>query len=118
MQKQIVKVNALSYAHLIRLLMDGDYNCTELAEETGLHYVTVLHYTRELYKVKAIHIARWEPDCRGRHLIKVYKIGTAKDIKRPRMTRAERQQRARAKKKAMQLIGRMATYSSPTAQLV
>ena len=96
-----VKINAYTYAQLIKLLLEGTYNCTELAEETGLHYVTVLQYTRELYRAKAAHICAWEKDIRGRDVIKVYKLGPGKDAKRESMTKAERQQRSRAKKKAI-----------------
>ena len=109
MPRQIVKVGALSYANMIKLLLDGDYTCAELAEETGLHYVTILHYTRELHKAKAVHITRWEPDTRGRYLCKVFKIGSDKDAKRPSMTRAERQQRCRDKANAIKLIHRTAS---------
>jgi len=59
--KQIkVKVGALSYAQLILYMLEGIHNCQELADLTGLHYVTVLQYTRELYKAKACHICSWE----------------------------------------------------------
>lgn len=44
------KVNAMSQAQLIKLLLDGDRTCAELADESGLHYVTVLEYCRELHK--------------------------------------------------------------------
>ena len=44
--KRIIKINAITQAHLIKLLLDGKFNCQELAAETGLHYVTVLQYTR------------------------------------------------------------------------
>jgi predicted ArsR family transcriptional regulator len=98
--KRVIKVNAMAYGHLIRLLIDGDRSCQELAEETGLHYVTVLQYTRELHRAGAVHIARYEPDAYGRHTTKIYRVGLGKDAKRVRMTQAERQARYRAKKQA------------------
>jgi len=96
-----VKVNAMSYALLIKSLMHGDLTMTELTEETGLHYVTVREYCKELHKVGAIHINRYEPDACGRHTIKVYKLGEARDAKRPKMTGAERQARRRALLRAL-----------------
>lgn len=51
-----IKINAISQAHLIALMLDGIYTCKELAEETGLHYVTVLQYTRELHRAGAAYI--------------------------------------------------------------
>lgn len=107
MRSPLVKVSAITYAQLIKYLLDGDYSCAELAQETGLHYVTVLNYTRALYRAGAIHICRWDADSRGRHLTKIYKIGAGKDAKRFKLTHAERQARVRAKHKAIQLINRM-----------
>lgn len=96
-----VKVNAMSYALLIKALMPGDLTLTELAEETGLHYVTVRAYCKELHKARAVHIARFEPDTRGRHTIKIYKLGTARDAPRPKLTGAQRQARRRAVLRAL-----------------
>lgn len=104
----LMKINAYHQAKLIKLLLEGTYSCRELAEETGLHYVTVLEYTRELHRHKAAHICMWEKDNRGRDLTKIYKLGEGKDAKRSRMTPAERQQRLRDKRKALAMIGMMA----------
>lgn len=99
--KRIAKINRFTQAHLIKLLLDGTYNCQELAEETGLHYVTVLDYTRELHRVGAAYIDHWEKDSRGRDVIKVYKLGVGKDAKRHVRSAVERQRAYRAKKKQM-----------------
>lgn len=98
-----VKVNAMSYALLIKHMLEGIYNCRELAEMTGLHYVTVLQYTRELYRAKACHIAMWEKDARGRDMVKVYKLGEGRDARRAKLTAAQRQARTRSKQRALQL---------------
>jgi predicted ArsR family transcriptional regulator len=102
--KRIVKINALTQAQLIKLMLDGTYTCTELAEMTGLHYVTVLQYTRELHRAGAAHISSWEKDARGRDVIKVYKIGAGKDAKREKLTQVQRQARHRAKVKGIELM--------------
>lgn len=107
--KRIIKINAITQAHLIKLLLEGTYTCQELAEETGLHYVTVLQYTRELHRAKAAFICAWEKDARGRDLSKIYKIGVGKDVKRQKLTQNERQTRYRAKRKAVELLRRMVT---------
>lgn len=96
-----VKINAYSYAQMIKLMMEGTYNCQELANEIGLHYVTVLQYARELYRAGAAHICAWEKDIRGRDVIKVYKLGPGKDAKREKLSDGEKQRRLRAKKKAI-----------------
>lgn len=99
----LVKVNAWAYAQLIKHMLEGTYNCRELAELTGLHYVTVLQYTREMYRAGACHVCMWEQDARGRDMVKVYKLGDGKDAKRRRLTAGERQARVRAKKRALAL---------------
>jgi predicted ArsR family transcriptional regulator len=116
---ELRKINAIaqtkepSSASCVRILhmLDsfGDMSCAELADmATGLHYVTVLQYTRELYRAGAAHIARFEADDRGRHIVKIYKIGRAKDAKRVRLTSAQRQARRRE---------RLAAVASPLLQL-
>lgn len=104
----LMKINAYHQARLIKLLLEGTYSCAELAKETGLHYVTVLEYTRELHRAGAAHIAMWEKDGRGRDMIKVYKLGLGKDAKRAKLTAAQRQQRMRDKRKAMAVNNLMA----------
>lgn len=108
LKRQQVKVGAITYAQLILHMLDGNHTCEELAALSGLHYVTVLQYARELHKAGAAHISSWEKDSRGRDVIKVYKIGHGKDAKRQRMTQAERQARSRAKKASIEMIQRMA----------
>lgn len=103
-RRKIVKVGALSYAQLIKYMIEGIYTCRELAELTGLHYVTVLQYTRELWAAKACHIASWDQDSFGRDALKVYKIGPGRDAKRRKLTGAERQARVRAKQRSLQLL--------------
>lgn len=106
-RKQI-KVGALTYAQLIKFMLEGAYSCEELAELTGLHYVTVLHYTRELHAAGAAHITSWNKDDRGRDNIRIYMIGEGKDAKRQSMTMSQRQQRYRDKMKSIEMIKRMA----------
>lgn len=106
--KTIVKVGALSYARLVKLMLEGIYNCDELAEETGLHYVTVLHYTRELHKVGAAHICDWDKDRCGRDALKIYKLGEGKDKSRHKTPSKEISRRYRARLKSQETIHMMA----------
>ena len=114
--KRMIKINAIMQAQLIKLLLEGTYTCAELAEMTGLHYVTVLQYTRELHRVGAAHIAEWEKDWRGRDLSKIYKLGVGKDKPRQRKTQAERQIAYRAKKKQMKLMEQLWSVQSAGQQ--
>lgn len=119
--KRLIKVNALTQAHLIKLLLDGDRTCEELAEETGLHYVTVLHYTRELHRAGACFIHHYEKDVRGRDNSKVYKLGVGKDAKRFKLTDAQKQARMRERRRMAQLLGlscRTPSASKPTSASV
>lgn len=95
-----IKINTITQAQLIKLLLEGVYSCRELAEHTGLHYVTVLQYTRELHRAGAAHICRYEHDPRGRALIKVYKLGEGKDAKRKPVADAEKARQYRERKRA------------------
>jgi predicted ArsR family transcriptional regulator len=108
MKRTVRKLNAITQAQLIKLLLEGIYTCEQLAEETGLHYVTVLQYTRELHRFGAAHISSWEKDCRGRDIIKVYRLGEGKDAKRHKMTDSQRQARYRSKRKQIEMNQRMA----------
>ena len=103
--KRIIKINAITQAHLIKLLLDGQFNCQELAAETGLHYVTVLQYTRELHRAGAAYICRWEKDRRGRDIKKIYKIGEGQDARRKKITGQQRQANCRAREAAAKLLG-------------
>lgn len=106
--KRIIKINAITQAHLIKLLLDGRFNCQELADETGLHYVTVLQYTRELHRAGAAYICRWEKDRRGRDIKKVYKLGEGRDAKRQKQTPGQRQANCRAREATARLLGVLA----------
>jgi hypothetical protein len=103
--KRIIKMGAITQAQLIKLMLDGELTCVELAEETGLHYVTVLQYTRELHRAKACFIHHYEKDRRGRDNAKVYKIGVGRDAKREKLTPAQRQARVRDRRRMAALLG-------------
>lgn len=105
--RKLSKVNALAFAHLVKYLNEASYSCAELAEMTGLHYVTVLDHTRTMHKVGALHICAWHPDSRGRHLIKIYAIGERRDAKRPKKTPAERQAAYRTKQQQIDITRRL-----------
>ena len=98
-----VKVGAISYAQLVLHMLQGDLTCKELAKETGLHYVTVLQYARELHAVKAAYISCWEKDSLGRDNIKVYKIGKGRDAKRSAQSRAEIARTYRSKLRGIEM---------------
>ena len=101
-----MKVGAMSYAKLIRYLMEGTLTCNELAIATGLHPLTVYQYTRALHKERVIHIAFWEGE--GRSKTKIYMLGNKPDAKRIKKDRSVISREYRERKKQMELNQRMA----------
>jgi hypothetical protein len=106
--RKMVKIGALSSATLMFHMLEGTYTCKQLAEQTGLHYGTVLDYTRALYKVGACHICGWEEDAHGRRTVRVYQLGFGTDMKKPVMTAKEKSQRYRDKQLNKKMLFRMA----------
>lgn len=102
----LLKVNQDTYARLFKVLLHEVSTAHELAEETGLHVVTVQSLMRTLKKHKVVHVCEWEADRLGRDVTPVYKLGVGKDKPRHKFTARERQARHRAKKLASEaLIG-------------
>ena len=97
----MIRVNAMSFALLVKMLIEGTRTAEELAEITGLHKQTVYQYTRELHKAKAVHIADWEKDTKGRDSKPVFMIGHKPDAKRSALTRAQIAANYRARKKKL-----------------
>lgn len=94
------KMSPPRYAKLIHHLLEGEYNCRELAALTDLHYITVLEYTKALHAhvPKVIYIAKWDKDSLGRESVRVYAFGDKEDAARRTLGRAEQQRRYRARK--------------------
>jgi len=114
--KRQIKINAITQAQLIKLLLEGTYTCAELAEMTGLHYVTVLQYTRELHRAGAAHISGWEKDRRGCDVAKIYKLGVGNDKRRQRKSDAEKQAAYRTKKKQIKVMEMLTSCSAPSVE--
>lgn len=97
------RINQLSNAKLIRLLLEGVLDCKALAAESGIHYTTVLSYVAALRTEGAVYIDHWEPDARGAMRVKVYRLGVGVDALQPTYTNAERSKRYRENKKGRAL---------------
>lgn len=106
-------MGAISYAKMLALLMEGTRTCAEVAEEVGLHYLTVCQYTRELHREGVLHVATWEKDTRGRDAMKIYKLGEGKDAKRQKMTQAQRAARYRSKKTKTAFVNLISAPAAP-----
>ena len=97
------RINQLSNAKLIRLLLEGELPAIALAAESGIHYTTVLAYIKALHVEGAVYIDHYEPNSRGAMCVKVYKLGIGVDAKPPTLTDAQRGKRYRQTVKARAL---------------
>jgi predicted transcriptional regulator len=111
-----VRVSALTFAMMLECLMHKEgVTCKEIAKETGLHYTTVLIYTKMLWKRKIIHIAGWCEDSRGRKQKKLYAFSYGaikRDVKKPPKQTVEEKnrinrERYRAKRMIEMTAGRI-----------
>ena len=110
------KVNALTFAIMCKLLMEGTRTCQELADDTGLHKLTIYDWTRELHRQGIIHICMWEGE--GRSSTRIFKFGPGKDVARPVKTRAQVHADYRAKRKAARVLHRMAGSIQQQGEMV
>lgn len=100
------KVNAMSFSIMCKLMMDGTRSCYELAEDTGLHILTIYDWTREMHRQGIIHICMWEGE--GRSSTRIFKFGPGKDAPRPIKERSRIHAEYRARQRAALLLQRMA----------
>jgi len=52
-------LNAITYSHLMRALMDGEHTRAQLGIITGLHGETVSRYVGQLHRRRVVRIADW-----------------------------------------------------------
>jgi hypothetical protein len=101
--RKIRRINQLSNAKLVRLLLVGELSCEALAAESGIHYMTVLDYVGAMRNEGALFIDHYEADSRGAMRVKIFKLGFGEDAIQPVLTRAERSKRYRENRKAREL---------------
>jgi hypothetical protein len=103
-----VKMNAILTIRVIKLLFYNEMTAHDIAEETGLHLVTVSRYVREMHKQKMAHIVGWEKDVKGRDATAVWKFGYGRDKPRAVVSAAERQRTYKQRLAQKEMIQRMA----------
>jgi hypothetical protein len=94
----MIKINGMSFALLIKALRTGDKSLVDLADASGLHYLTTAHYVRELHKVGEVHVSRLRADTLGRMSVKLHTLGPGIDAKRDPQSNRERKRRQRERK--------------------
>lgn len=94
----MVRVNAMTAAHMIGEMLDGPSSAKMLSEVSGMQLPSVWRWMRALHKAGVIRIVGWERDQQGSFRIALYQLGRGKDAPKPsKMTNAERLRRYRAK---------------------
>jgi DNA-binding transcriptional ArsR family regulator len=89
---------------MLYLISKEPHSAKELAEETGLYYLTVINHLRPLYQRKLIHIAGWEQDSQNRFSIRLFKFGPGKDAVPPRLSKPEKDKKRRDRKRLAKLL--------------
>ena len=100
---QMIKVNQLHYALLIKSLMESPATVYELTEEIGLHIRTCRELMNLFKKHQVVHISGWAEDKAGKIHIPIYSLGYAKDKKRITKSGALRTKTYRANKKLREM---------------
>ena len=76
-------LNSTAWAVFIQTLAEDGGTLQDLAQESGLSIWTISKVLRSLHKRGAIHVASWDNDTLGRPSVRLWKLGRAKDAKRP-----------------------------------
>lgn len=103
--KSPVRISHLSSALLMATLYSGAHTLAELAEESGLHPITVGQYVRALRKQGICYIAGWSEDTRGRLTRAEYRFGAKPDVARPpARSTAQRSREQRQRRNHMRVL--------------
>jgi len=97
------KVNQTAYAIALRSLLDGPVTVQDIMHETGLSVATTRSLMRTLKQYRVVHIGSWEQNSQSKWIVPVYVIGAGRDAKRPKMSRAEVNERYKRKKEQLAL---------------
>lgn len=110
---------AIHYAHLVLLLMTEGGTQAQLAEKTGFSVPTIRRYLRALRnvrdstgkKARMVRICDWDESANGAMTTPVYKLEPGPDVKRPRISDAERQRRYRTNRAKRNLVGSPSVFA-------
>lgn len=99
-------LNAITYSHLIRALMDGEHTRGELARITGLHGQTVDRYVTQLHRRRVVRVADWERNPVNGNWCPLFTLnfGELADMPKPKpKKRAEVDREYRGRRKAIEM---------------
>lgn len=104
-------LNAITYSHLMRMLMDGEHTRAELARGTGLHAETVNRYVRQLHRRGVVRISDWHINPVNRNAVPCFTLnveGLADEPKPKPRGKAVIEKEYRARQKAIRVNRLMA----------
>lgn len=90
-----MKVNAICYAIMIRMLMERPCTIQEVIDETGLGMRSVCNTLRVWKRHGILYRAALAQDSVGRWNIPLYRLGKGKDCPPRRMSREEKNEKDR-----------------------
>lgn len=111
---------ATMLAKLVSLLLvpppgEAGLSYDDLADLTGLHVHTVRRYLLAMREARprAARISGWDLDSRGNPSIRLFALGRAPDVPRPKMSNAERQRRQVLRKRQQRIQNALAGVATP-----
>lgn len=98
-----LKINAISFALMVKALSEKPHSKPQLAELTGLHVWTIRGYVDALHRVQMAHITHWDKDGMGRDVTAYYSLGFGIDMPREQKTGAQKAREYRARQRRIAL---------------
>ena len=99
-------LNAITYSHLMRMLIDGEHTRADLSEGTGLHAATVSRYVTHLHRRGVVRISEWDMNPVNKNFVPRFTINVEGLADAPKPDAKGRQQierEYRQRRKAMRL---------------
>lgn len=104
-------INALTFALMMRMLMDDEVTRSDIVESIGLHHMTVSQYIEQLRRKRVVRISAYYRDKRGQGWVPHYTMNSEQlpDAKRPpKQTSADKSRAYRDKQRTLKQIAMMA----------
>ena len=98
--RKTLRLQHWAYVRVLELLLTGCHSRAALAEDTGLHILTVGELLREMRRKELIHIGDWVNNTLDRPVIEAWSFGNLPDVPKPKpksATQRQRDYRARVK---------------------
>lgn len=102
----MVKMQAVLYAQLCKLMMEYPVTYHDIVDETGLSIVTVREYCKELHRKKCIHVHSWIILPLSKTRTPVFIWGAGRDATRPPPIPASQRQIECRKRKNQRLLAK------------